>query len=423
MTVQVHHGDCTEVMARLRDDGTRVHAVVTDPPYHLTSITKRFGSENAAPVKSNGKSGGYRRASAGFMGQKWDGGDVAFQPDTWRLVWELLPPGGYLVAFGGPRTYHRLACAVEDAGFEIRDQIAWLFGSGFPKSHDGGKAFDRVLLGFNELDDAKDWEMSRSHFAAQWDGWGTALKPAMEPIVLARKPLAESSVSRQLLATGTGAINVDGCRVEYVSNDDQAAAQRSCRDRPGRVRWGGDGEGTCFQDPAGSLARFQSNQHKGRWPANVVHDGSDEVLAAFAMYGERTSGRLEPHHAPERRKEGAIYGKYSGLTAPARPFGGDSGSAARFFYCAKADATDRLGSRHPTVKPVDLMRWLVRMVTPPGGCVMDPFAGTGVTGMACMAEGFDAVLIEREDKYVADIRRRLAHVEGADLPLFTESAP
>jgi site-specific DNA-methyltransferase (adenine-specific) len=283
--VRLYPGDCRAVLAGMAADS--VDSCVTDPPYHLTSIVKRFA--NTTPERevfaANNPTSAYSNLTRGFMGKQWDGGDIAFRAEVWAEVFRVLKPGAHLIAFGGTRTYHRMTCAIEDSGFEVRDQIGWLYGSGFPKSHDQG------------------------------GGWGTALKPAWEPIALARKPLI-GTVAANMAAHGTGAINVDGCRVE--------------------------------RDETTSLER---------WPANVVHDGSDESI--------------------------------------------------RFFYTAKADADDRLGSKHPTVKPLDLMQWLIRLVTPPGGLVLDPFAGTGTTGEAAMREGMGAALIEIEPEYQADIRRRM----------------
>ena len=513
MSVTVHHGDCLEVLPTLEADS--LDGCATDPPYHLTSIVKRFGADNAAPAKSNGQTGVYGRASAGFMGQKWDGGDVAFRSETWAEVFRVLKPGAHLLAFGGTRTYHRMACAIEDAGFEIRDQIAWLYGSGFPKSHDVAKAIDKrrsediepvrrvcrfvrssmdvqgikshqlvayfggchprlidhwaardtdsqpalptnkqwlVLKDALGLSDDMDGEVVRlnarkgdwsdryngaaivgeiegdpggfagerfttrdnkiralSEVAKAYDGWGTALKPALEPIVVARKPLV-GTVAANVLAHGTGALNIDGCRVETSEADQAYIAERITGFNSSRSI-GGNG----ILRGGETMDRSAHDPSKGRWPANVVHDGSEEVEAAFRAFGESKSGQPR-----DDRGTGGIWSPSSGK--PAGPQHGDSGSASRFFYCAKADAGDRLGSKHPTVKPVGLMRWLVRLICPPGGTILDPFAGTGTTGMACLAEGFNAVLIEREEAYVADIRKRLAHVEGADTPLFGAAA-
>lgn len=416
MTVTVHHGDSRDVLKTLAD--ASIDSVVCDPPYALVSIGKRFGAENAAPAKS-GKSGAYARASAGFMGQKWDTGETAFDPLFWVEVLRVLKPGGHLIAFSGTRTYHRLACAIEDAGFEMRDMIAWLYGSGFPKSHDVSKGIDKAAGATREVvarvrSDGKPTGQAGATFnacdvsqasgppitdaARQWQGWGTALKPALEPVVLARKPLA-GTVAANVLAHGTGALNIDASRIE---GSPPSVPQPVYGVKADGVTNFGAGEG---RNGAMSAA-------SGRWPANVIHDGSEEVVEAFASAGDRSSGA----RAAGVRK-GIGYGSNAqGDGGPALT--GDSGSAARFFYSAKADAADRCGSKHPTVKPVDLMAYLVRIVTPPGGVTLDPFAGSGSTGMACLREGFDCILIEREAQYVADIHKRLAHVEGADTPLF-----
>jgi DNA modification methylase len=314
-------GDCLAVLPSFV--GNSLDSCVTDPPYGLS-----------------------------FMGKAWDRGVPG--AEFWKHVLRVLKPGAHLLAFGGTRTYHRMACAIEDAGFELRDCIQWIYGSGFPKSLNVSKAIDeaagaeRRVIGKRPATDA----------AREWQGWGTALKPACEMIVLARKPLSERTVVANVLRWGTGALNIDGCRVgDYV-------------------------------------------QHSGRWPANVIHDGSDEVAGAFpdAPGQQRSTG-------PEFKSKRNVYGVYAETVAHEPR--GDSGSASRFFYGAKADADDRLGSKHPTVKPLDLMQYLVRLVTPPKGVVLDCFAGTGTTGEAARREGFRAVLIEREPEYQNDIRRRM----------------
>lgn len=418
--VTVSLGDCVEVLKARAADAPLFDACATDAPYHLSSIVKRFGAEGAAPArKGRGAkaTGAYSRASAGFMGKTWDGGDVAFRPETWRAIFDALKPGAHLVAFGGTRNHHRMFCAIEDAGFEIRDTIFWLYGSGFPKSHDAAKGIDQHLGVKGETvaagapvrrirpgaDQHKDgsWEkltdrefqpgeyLPASEEAAEWDGWGTALKPSVEPICLARKPLSEKSVAANLLKWGTGALNIDACRVD-ASN------------RPLRI----PGQKSGFADvgvSAGSTAAGETDL--GRWPANIIHDGSEEVLAAFPA--EANGG----HHPAARGRGGIGNDGHGGQDGLAERFS-DTGSAARFFYSSKAGPLDRLGSAHPTVKPVDLMRWLCRLVCPPSGLILDPFAGSGTTGIAALAEGMRAELIDIEPDHVADIERKLAIVAG-----------
>lgn len=451
MSVFVHHGDSRDVLKSIPD--CSIDSVVTDPPYALVSIVKRFGGDNAAPAKSEGASGVYARASAGFMGKTWDTGETAFDPAFWAEVLRVLKPGGHLIAFSGTRTYHRLACAVEDAGFEIRDMVSWLYGSGFPKSHDVSKGIDRAAGAVREVVGKKraglarkaraggdmvgcasfealrraDVTLPATDDASRWSGWGTALKPACEPMVLARKSLV-GTVAANVLAHGTGALNIDACRIH--ADDAQGGTYTVKRLKPGATL---DKTGGNWRPEDGP--DYHGEMKPGRWPANVVHDGSEEVVEAFPQ----TSSGFMKAGTLDHDKTGDVYGAFGGrITADTI---GDAGSAARFFYSAKADAEDRLGSKHPTVKPVDLMAWLCRLITPHGGVVLDPFAGSGTTGLAAMAEGFDAILIEREAEYVADIERRLAWARGegrltalemgkvdetkatgADLPLFAGDA-
>lgn len=694
--VKIIQGDSRDVLKTIADNS--IDSVVTDPPYALVSIQKRFGKPGSAPAKGNDA---YMRASKGFMSVSWDTGETAFDPEFWAEVLRVLKPGGHLIAASGTRTYHRLAVAIEDAGFEVRDMISWLYGSGFPKSHDVSKGIDKmgppdqapfaefaahyeaqrkakglthakvcaaggwhgavnhggssvnwangygmptveqwaVLQPLLELDEKWSERVQRVQYerevlglkpgsrlavapgqendrsrtdlaitaagsdaARRWEGWGTALKPACEPWVLARKPL-ESTVAANVMAHGTGALNIDGCRISWP---DGVAPEI------GTPGWGGPAKKLTAvpgQD-AKTVERTPPNK-SGRWPANVIHDGSEEVVEAFpAEAGAFAKVRgTEPSGVTA-----GIYGEFNGRTPGA--FHGDSGSAARFFYtvekdslcdlchcplgrkngidlpcnatnaeqsspiqdiqaggsarcdaadssplgregkalasrshangaddclsprhlasadiaaapaqtpellklahnvecaanlcasCAtsiaqslvamrqgqdpaslqcpayigarnwqilirnlalyvegrentdtilttqnlktllgsvfhaigestksergaarantgsgparfhyssKADADDRLGSKHPTVKPIDLMRYLVRLVTPPGGVVLDPFAGSGSTGVAAMLEGFESILIEREADYVADIKRKVAFYSG-----------
>lgn len=353
-------GDSREVLRELAPDS--LDGCACDPPYALVSIGKRFGANDAAPAKV-GASGAYARASAGFMGQQWDTGETAFDPSFWSEVLRVLKPGAHIVAFGGTRTYHRLVCAIEDAGFEIRDQLAWIYGSGFPKSHNQ---------------------------RGPWDSWGSALKPAFEPIVLARKPL-DGTLAQNLRRWGVGALHIDACRVgigDGGERDGEASAGRRYGER-------GSTNFAATPGPRGGDAR-------GRWPANVLHDGSDEVVVGFP----HSAGQLAALSGDEPSAiTDQIYGKFAGRRASIPR--GDAGSAARFFYCAKASKAERMGSGHPTVKPIAVMRWLCRLIAPPGALILDPFAGSGTTGVAALAEGQRPFLIEREARFCADIDRRM----------------
>lgn len=581
MTVRLIHGDCREVLPTLPAES--VDSCVCDPPYHLQSIHKRF-AKVGRDDKTWSRSGPHQRTASGFMGQQWDGGDVAFRPETWAEVLRVLKPGAHLVAFSGTRTYHRMVCAIEDAGFEIRDQLAWLYGSGFPKSHN--------LPG----------------------GLGTALKPAWEPIVLARKPLT-GTVAQNVAKYGTGALNIEKCRINLSSQPpdedvcgllfalgsprDTGAAvpvqlpyfvQRICaalaacnsghtaheHNAAGRdvhtteadvqavqmllsrlqsnvELYAGNwsealssqlGCQTCrrfgdehfrsikdaaqggLQSLAGALAdtcrwlyartysrgcpcsdhpsnsdaldlraallislitlakqqdttylapRIDSTERlmtrksergiygkfahdeepliggstAGRWPANVCHDGGDEVLEAFAAFGsdKGQSGRLQVRNSDKFRN---TFGAFAGTTEADFAPHDVKGTAARFFFSAKASRAERnMGcedlpeqplnwssggqnpgsfqaegtkkaaqNNHPTVKPIALMQWLCRLVTPPSGTVLDPFLGSGTTAIAAAREGFPCIGIELSPDYLAIARRRIA----GDAPLLTEVA-
>lgn len=347
--VSVVNLDCIVGMRLLLADAS-VDAVVTDPPYEL-----------------------------GFMGKGWDATGIANSVEMWREVFRVLKPGGHVLAFSGTRTYHRMVCAIEDAGFEIRDQIGWAYGSGFPKSHNLG---------------------------GEWEGWGTALKPAWEPICVGRKPF-KGTVAANVLAHGTGAINI--------------AASRVASETP--TGWGGGGD---------------ARPVDGRWPANLIHDGGDEVLAAFPQ----AAGQLADASTSDTPRAGQnVYGAMRrGPSAAAARVESDK-SAARFFYCAKASQADRdegLGAFtpradsahrktnldetadnpylrgtterrniHPTVKPTALMRYLCRLITPGGGLVLDPFTGSGSTGKAAALEGFRFIGFEQSAEYAAIAQARI----------------
>jgi site-specific DNA-methyltransferase (adenine-specific) len=422
-------GDCLERMKEIPDNS--VDSIVTDPPYGLS-----------------------------FMGKKWDY-DVP-SVEVWAECLRVLKPGGHLLAFAGTRTQHRMAVRIEDAGFEIRDMIAWVYGSGFPKSLDVSKAIDkaagieREVVGKREVwgrgvdrfpdigqevavngNASVDITAPATPAAQQWQGWGTALKPALEPITVARKPLGEKTVAANVLAHGAGAINVDGCRV----GTEQLPAM------------------TAGQSKIGTFERgvMVTPERTVRWPANLIHDGSEEVVGLFPV---TTSGKpMKKMHTDSGRNVA------SGASKGGQYFHdgyGDTGSAARFFYCAKASKKDRdegcegmeerdradqsawvrkcnvcgdtfcdpqtsrphcghddfsfvspspRRNHHPTVKPTALMRYLCRLVTPPEGIVLDPFMGSGSTGKAAMLEDFRFIGIERDPEYYKIAEARIKAVE------------
>ncbi len=363
--IRLHCGDCVEILPTLVENS--IDSCVCDPPYGLqfmgrewdklwrngTEADKAYVDRTGGELTSRARKLPDYKASNPRQMQIWH--------ELWtREVYRVLKPGAHLIAFGGTRTYHRMACAIEDAGFEIRDQIGWCYGSGFPKSHNIG------------------------------NGLGTALKPAWEPIVLARKPLSESTVAANVLKWGTGALNIDGCRVDGEPWKAHTAIGL------GSVKFFTEGDTPVIE---------KSPHQLGRWPANIIHDGSEEVVAGFPQ-SDGQNGVVDG-----QTSERNIYNNGVGPRPRFEPRG-DSGSVARFFYTAKADSDDRLGSKHPTVKPLDLMQYLVRLVTPPKGTVLDCFAGTGTTGEAAFREGFSGVLIEREAEYQSDIRRRMGLVLG-----------
>lgn len=423
MTVQLYLGDCLDVMAEM--DADSVDSIVTDPPYGLS-----------------------------FMGKEWDHGVPGIP--FWTEALRVAKPGAHLLAFGGTRTHHRLACAIEDAGWEIRDTVMWVYGSGFPKSMDVSKAIDkaagakREVVGPNryaanhpnprgkavgqnygtDMNPTRPITAPATPDAAKWQGWGTALKPAWEPVIVARKPLI-GTVAANVLEYGTGAMNIDGCRVGTES-----VLVNRYKDR--NYQWG---VGT-----RGDGAPYEGQTHVGRWPANLIHDGSDEVTELFpqAGGGKFVAAGAVPRTASKFPTEKGWNGNSLDPSATQSPNNyGDSGSAARFFYCAKASKSDRdegleemeergtafndIGfdetkrnrqprnntarNFHPTVKPTALMRYLVRLVTPPGGIVLDPFMGSGSTGKAAALEGFSFVGIELDAEYLEIARRRIEHAQ------------
>lgn len=490
MQYQLKHGDCLEVLRAMPDNS--VDSIVTDPPYGLTNKGGGPSGKGLDKPYARAKAGA---ATGGFMGLKWDS-DVP-PVDVWVECLRVLKPGGHLLAFAGTRTQHRMAVRIEDAGFEIRDMIAWVYGSGFPKSLDVSKAIDKhgpsgqvpfaefaahyearrkacglthaqvcaaggwhgasnhggtsanwangygmptmeqwaVLQPLLGLGDEWAVRVGREQYerevigkrsvnrgvaftsdgpneipitapgsdaARQWQGWGTALKPALEPITVARKPLV-GTVAANVLEHGTGALNIDGCRV--VGEPWKAHSATGL----GLVKFFSEGDTRVID---------KVPHDSGRWPANLIHDGSDEVLEAFPV-AKGQQGDLKGHNK-DRESPNGVFGRFAPAKDHAARIESDT-SAARFFYCAKASKKDRGAENiHLTVKPTDLMAYLCRLVTPPGGVVLDPFMGSGSTGKAAVREGFCFIGIEREADYLEIARARMAHV-AAELERDAES--
>ena len=429
------NADCIAAMKKMPDNS--VDSIVTDPPYEL-----------------------------GFMGKSWDASGIAFNVEVWREALRVIKPGGHLIAFSGSRTYHRMAVAIEDAGFEIRDQIMWVYGSGFPKSHNVSKGIDKAAGAEREVVGTKmgntyNTDLYESGFcvsegkfisetapattaAKQWDGWGTALKPAHEPMVLARKPLI-GTIANNVLTHGTGGLNIDGSRVVADGENFDNLKSRPIGKLNTRRNDETDEEfDVRVNESPEQLAALAKLKELGRWPANFIHDGSDEVVALFPF---SKSGAMsgEYNNTIMAQSNGNRDGKTIKLTQQA-----SEGSAARFFYCAKASKRDRnegldgfeakrdhdgradggVGgdnprnrtnnaklNHHPTVKPTALMQYLVRLVTPPSGIVLDPFMGSGSTGKACAYEGFEFIGIDQSAEYVAIARARIDFASNDELPL------
>lgn len=360
--ISLFEGDNRDSLRRLAEDGVKVHSVVTDPPYGLTSIKKRFGGEKAAAARRDGNDGSFSRLSGGFMGQTWDGTQIERDPEFWALLMEVMLPGAFCFAFAGSRTGHWQACAMEQAGFIIHPMHGWCYGTGFSKAHDAAR---------NVRKKGGDGD--------SWEGWkhGTqAQKPALEPIFLAQKPMSEKTTGENLIRWGVGAVNVDDCRVPPVEGETVRAPQSDPHKR-GR----GAGEyGTSTSDTTRMHEAQRSSIEKlntlGRYPSNLLTDGSDEVADLLP------DGAMRYFHA----------------------FGPEDLSP--LFYNNKAGKEDRAGSKHPTVKPIALLRHLIRHITPPGGTVLDPFAGSGTTAEAARLEGFSCVLMEQHDEYASFLRSR-----------------
>lgn len=441
-TNMVINGDCLDVMRGMPENF--VDAIVTDPPYALTT-TKRWKDTDRF---TQNQSDIGKRFSKGFMGKEWDGQIPGVE--VWSEALRVCKPGAHMLAFGGTRTHHRLMVAIEDAGWEIRDCLMWLYGSGFPKSLDVSKAIDKMqgvereVVGEYIHPDGKprNWEdhnltkgvilyghkdgTSRNITAPatpeaqQWDGWGTALKPAWEPIILTRKPL-DGTVAENVLKWGTGGINIDGCRIEGESWKAHYATVLA------KVKSFTNGETPIIH---------KKPHNQGRWPANLILDEESAVMLD-EQSGENC-GAFAPVKKGMSGKSNGIYHDFFEKGDDGKTFRGDSGGASRFFYTAKATSGERnkhLGglpatitsdgrdkpidnpyqrgetlrkNHHPTVKPVDLLRYLCQLITPPNGIILDPFAGSGSTGVAAFQEGFDYILIDIDQEYCEIAKMRNA---------------
>jgi len=421
--MRLHNGDCLNILKMMIEDEVFVDSIVTDPPYEL-----------------------------GFMGRSWDSTGIAFQKETWELCFKVLKPGGHLLAFSGSRTYHRMAVAIEDAGFEIRDQVMWLYGSGFPKSMNIGKTLDKKLGNERESfgtklkkagdmrggnyvkgGDYKSIEIEITRGNSEWEGWGTALKPAHEPLVLARKPLSEKSVVDNVLKHRTGGINIDECRVEgndakYPdTNPDFRDQGRQSKENMGInklsfgqtenvkrkkvVRKSRDENGVWTNDNSGMKAEgseYADADPRGRFPSNVMHDGSDSIKELFEdksryFYCAKTS-KAERNQGLDNlptKKASSMPGRRNADDMKDSKI--DNDVTGRFVTEKK--------NIHPTVKPIKLMKYLCRLITPKGGTILDPFMGSGSTGMAAKEENFEFVGIEKEEEYFNIASARIESVE------------
>ena len=389
---KIHQGDCLELMKQLEDNS--VDSIVTDPPYGLS-----------------------------FMGKKWDCNVPSVE--IWKECLRILKPGGYLLSFAGTRTQHRMACNIEDAGFEIRDMIAWVYGSGFPKSHNIGKAVDKLQGNKREVVGEKECgyqvSISKIRFeqgyrpnltkststvkidkgTSEWEGWGTALKPAMEPITIARKPLSEKTVAKNVLKWGTGGINIDGCR---VGNEELSYRATSYKDAK-------TGE---FSNQSKINYTTGNKIVQGRFPANFIHDDSEEVVSLFPD-SKGQQGNIKGTEPSDVTKE--IYGKFNQRFSSIKR--NDLGSASRFFYCAKTSKSERnkgceeleTTNNHPTVKPIKLIEYLIKLVSRENSIVVDPFIGSGTTAVACKNLNRNFIGIELDEEYCKIANKRLNETE------------
>jgi DNA modification methylase len=395
-------GDCLETLKTLESNS--IDSCVCDPPYHLQSIQKRFSADDAAPIPES--RGALHRLTKGFMGKTWDGGDIAFRTDVWKEVYRVLKPGGYLIAFGGTRTMHRITCAIEDSGFEIRDQLAWCYWSGFPKSHNISKAIDRNLgaepevIGVGKMfgkskdkiygDYAGEWHITKpaSSEAIKWEGWGTALKPAYEPACMARKPIEKGlTVADNVIKWGTGAINIDATRYKYgdpcwpgPQHEMKITTNKGSKFRLAHEQMDNGG----FNDP--DREHTITPHALGRWPANLYQ-------CSKPNRAEKEAGlqHLQPiaGHKAVHRKEGS-----AGLNNPRAGAGRTSKEVL---------------NTHPTVKPLGILEFLCKLTTKKGGTILDPFLGSGSTAVAGLINDFNVIGCELTEEYWPIIEGRVQH--------------
>jgi site-specific DNA-methyltransferase (adenine-specific) len=403
MTYKILNGDCFEVLKTLEDNS--VDSIVTDPPYGLSQHSQQDVIDCLRAWISGEI---YSSQKKGFMNKEWDAWVPG--PEVWKEVLRVLKLGGHILAFAGTRSMDLMCMSIRLAGFELRDSIgyahdkgeapvlAYVYGSGFPKGHNISKAIDKSLGANGDAESECQITAPAAPEAKKWEGFSTALKPSWEPLILARKPL-EGTVAENVLKYGTGGLNIDDCRIEFTSEEDKKS-----------WKYGAAGkENTSELSWKNTSKEIIQNDVKGRWPANVITDDSEEVLKLFP----ETKGKVGM-----TGKTGKALNKvYSGVLKHQEnrtPGVSDSGSAARIFYCAKASKKDRneglknTENTHPTVKPTSLMRYLCRLITPPGGTVLDPFMGSGSTGKGALLEEFDFIGIELDSNYceIADQRLR-----------------
>ena len=378
----IYHGNMLDMLDIISPNS--IDSIVTDPPYGLTSIVKRFGKKNSAPAQF-GTDGAFVRLSKGFMGEEWDGSGIEYNVEAWKNCFKVLKPGGYLLAFGGSRTFHKIASSIENAGFEIRDCIMWLYGSGFPKSMNiskgieakekYGKANTIVKRLIEQNCEGKEYkikqtnngamgeliETTRKHYiphtplSNKWKGWGTCLKPAYEPIIVARKPF-KGSLVENVIENGVGGLNIDECRIE--TNDDL---------NDGAYR----GNANKKIEDASNIFIPKSNKEyiapSGRFPSNIIHDGLQEEWSRY-FYTAKASKKDRDEGLDEFEENTVDDGRNKSIDNPFQ-----KGKTQRH-------------NIHPTVKPTELMQYLIRLVSPKGSIILDPFMGSGSTGKACMYE-------------------------------------